>query len=79
MSWNNPVATEGCFSVVRTYNLWCLHCGKRIQKGLKAFFAFDDKARFMRAVHPGCMEHEELELVDNEELHPHNVEDGMIG
>ena len=79
MSWNNPVATVGCFSVVRTHNLFCLGCGRRIQKGRRAFFVLDDKGRFMRAVHPGCMNDEELELFDNEELHHHNVEDGMIG
>lgn len=79
MSWNNPIETEGCFANVRTNKLWCLGCGKKIGKGHKAFFVFDDKRRFMRAVHPGCMNDEEIEMVDNEGLHIHDVESGMIG
>ena len=79
MSWNNPVATEGCFSIVRTNKLWCSSCGKRLRKGDNAFFVFDDKARFLRTVHPTCINHEELDLIDDEELHPYNIEDGMIG
>lgn len=80
MSWNNPVATTGSMSTVRTNKLWCSSCGKKLSKGEKGFFVLDDKGRFMRVVHPRCMNHEEDELFDEDDnLHPMNVEDGMVG